>query len=264
MGKQSKMKDWTFLTGDIGWEDYGATWLRKLRDGVYILLRFENMEEWGDGATGYYCDVLQVDLNTLPEKELQSALVCCGINLEEVDPEYWELAKVEACVGYGCYAPLDSTSGDSYPLRVRAKARRIADTYFEDRVLLEERLDRPVNAIGSSAREFGAGNVTAGLERYAQDVQTTGEASDQTKNLMLKLHGVGVEQLKVKQTVAKPGSVVKQIKQSELTAECWMIQIQGVDACKGCEAYQTEDCGGQEILKTGKNEKGILIEKGGL
>jgi hypothetical protein len=230
------MKDWAFLTGDINWEDYGGTWFRNLRDGVYILLRFENMDEAcgrdNEGYDTYLCDVLQVDLNTLPETELQSALQCCGIDLDEIEEQHQEIAKVDACLCYGAYAPLDSTSGNSYPMRVRAEARRIADTYFVDRVALEERLDRPVNMIGSTAREFGQGDLQSAMDRI--------------------------------RTPPDPGPMVKQIKQNDLSSECWLVQMRGVDACKGCEAYQTPECGGQEILKTGKNDKGILIGKGGL
>jgi len=41
----------------------------------------------------------------------------------------------------------------------------------------------------------------------------------------------------------------KTFNQSELTSECWLIQMQGIKACKKCEFFNTEECGGQEILK---------------
>jgi len=44
-------------------------------------------------------------------------------------------------------------------------------------------------------------------------------------------------------------TIIKTINQSELTSECWLIQIQGVAACKKCELFKTEECGGKEILK---------------
>lgn len=55
---------------------------------------------------------------------------------------------------------------------------------------------------------------------------------------------------------------VKFIKQSDLTAECWLVQAFGRDRCKTCEVYGTEECGGQEILKTGRNKKGKAIPLG--
>ena len=39
------------------------------------------------------------------------------------------------------------------------------------------------------------------------------------------------------------------VNQSELTSECWMIQFQGIEACKRCEFKDTSDCGGKDILK---------------
>ncbi len=52
---------------------------------------------------------------------------------------------------------------------------------------------------------------------------------------------------------------IKNIKQSELSSECWLVQVWGFDQCKTCPAYKTKDCGGQAILKTKKNEKGFEI-----
>lgn len=39
------------------------------------------------------------------------------------------------------------------------------------------------------------------------------------------------------------------VKQNKLTSDCWMIQIQGIEACKECEWKNTEDCGGKDIIK---------------
>ena len=52
---------------------------------------------------------------------------------------------------------------------------------------------------------------------------------------------------------------IKSIKQSDLSSECWLIQMFGLSSCKNCEAFDTDDCGGKEILKNGFNEKGIDI-----
>jgi hypothetical protein len=51
---------------------------------------------------------------------------------------------------------------------------------MRDAALLAERLARPVNRIGTTADEYGRGDIDAGLDR--------GPAS-QEKNLMRKLHG---------------------------------------------------------------------------
>lgn len=50
---------------------------------------------------------------------------------------------------------------------------------------------------------------------------------------------------------------IKIIKSSELTSECWMIQIDGLDACKNCEFLNTDECGGQNIRKRLLKENGL-------
>ena len=41
----------------------------------------------------------------------------------------------------------------------------------------------------------------------------------------------------------------KEIKQSELISDCWLIQFNGLSACENCELLDTPDCGGQAIRK---------------
>lgn len=38
------------------------------------------------------------------------------------------------------------------------------------------------------------------------------------------------------------------VKQRELTSDCWLIQIQGIEACKECDYWGTRDCDGKKIL----------------
>ena len=54
----------------------------------------------------------------------------------------------------------------------------------------------------------------------------------------------------------------RSVPQSDLTAECWMIQFMGPDACKECAVRDTDECGGKEIRKTGKNAKGKTVPLG--
>ena len=49
------------------------------------------------------------------------------------------------------------------------------------------------------------------------------------------------------------------IPQRKLSAECWLIQFNGLEACKGCELLNTEECGGKQIRKTMKNNLGFSI-----
>lgn len=57
------------------------------------------------------------------------------------------------------------------------------------------------------------------------------------------------------------------VPQDQMTAECFMVQAWGVDYCKTCGFYGTaakprRDCGGKNIRKTGKNEKGFKVQIG--
>ena len=42
----------------------------------------------------------------------------------------------------------------------------------------------------------------------------------------------------------------KEIDQSKLTSECWLIQFNGLKACQTCEFINTAECGGKNIRKT--------------
>ena len=42
---------------------------------------------------------------------------------------------------------------------------------------------------------------------------------------------------------------IKTMKQSDLTSDCWLIQMWGITVCDiiECEALNTDECGGQAI-----------------
>ena len=161
----SQMKGWTFLTGDVSWEGYGAKWAKKCRrDGAWFVLVFENMYDCcgendcrRDGQEQYICDVKRLHLGEIPDDELTSALKYYGYRLEDAgvvnehdsemvaarDADHFELVLVECCLSYGLGAPLDSESGDHRPVNIRARARKIAEGYMRDAERLETALDRP-------------------------------------------------------------------------------------------------------------------------
>jgi hypothetical protein len=57
-------------------------------------------------------------------------------------------------------------------------------------------------------------------------------------------------------------SNARSIPQSELSAECWLVQMSGLDRCDKCEFAGSDECGGSEIRKTGKNELGFKVPLG--
>ena len=142
MAMTTKMKDWKFLTGDMNWSDYGGTWYLKV-DDIYWLLRFENKQEWGDGATGYYCQVLRVDIESI-------------LADSDGDTGMAELMLVGSLVEYGVYSPMGA-SESNYPDRARAQARRSADALISDVAQCAVKLSEPANAIGATVEDFGRG-----------------------------------------------------------------------------------------------------------
>jgi hypothetical protein len=44
-----------------------------------------------------------------------------------------------------------------------------------------------------------------------------------------------------------------------MTTECWIVQMHGIDACEPCPAKDTQDCNGQRIRTTGENLKGRKV-----
>jgi hypothetical protein len=183
------VKGWIDLGSDVSWDEYGGKWGKRARDGSWYVIDFTNMYEAcgedeckRDGCAQYTCEVKRVDLNDIDAETLNRARDCVGLDcLDDVPEAHREAALVEACVAYGCAQPLESFNGDSYPDRIRAQARRYAETCMRDARLLRERLARPVNKIGSTAEEYGRGDLDAALDRGPFDV---------TKNIMRKLHGL--------------------------------------------------------------------------
>lgn len=52
---------------------------------------------------------------------------------------------------------------------------------------------------------------------------------------------------------------IRTVPQDKMTSECWLIQFNGLKACESCEVKGKKSCGGKNIVKTGKNEKGHTV-----
>lgn len=172
------MKGWIELCSDVNWADYHGLWAKKARDGSWYVLQFTNLVDAGGSDfadTPYECQVKRLDLDELSANKVADALRSSGwkkdgatgaiVNTydgsEVCAAEHTETALVECCIQYGQGAPLADFTGKHYPERVRAQARRFALECMKDADKLEERLDRPVNAIGTSARNYGLGILFA-------------------------------------------------------------------------------------------------------
>ena len=182
----SQLKGWTQLCSDGNWSDYHGMWAKQARDGSWYVLKFDNLvDSMGErdaaefGAT-YECQVKRVDFSDLAPDAIASALESCGYELtkegtieneydggEVCGAEHATLCILECAIGYGLGAPLESFYGNGHPLRVRGKARAYAMAMMRDADELEERLDRPVNAIMTSARDYGSGRPLLSFVKVA-------------------------------------------------------------------------------------------------
>lgn len=188
--KERTMKGWTDIGCDVNWEDYGGKWGKVAKDGSVFIIRFENGHEHDPELPKYMCDVQRVDLENLPAKEVANALRSYGwrVDGEDIISDQGDvvgsrnnpLLLAEVCSSYGLYEPLDSFSSETYARRLRAQARRSAEAFMRDADCLEAALERPVNKLGSTAREYGRGDINSALFRGV------GPEAD----LMRKLHGM--------------------------------------------------------------------------
>jgi hypothetical protein len=55
---------------------------------------------------------------------------------------------------------------------------------------------------------------------------------------------------------------IKIVKQSDLTSECWSVQVWGLQYCEKCEFKDTDECGGKRIREFAQNENGRLVPLG--
>ncbi len=194
---------WVEFPSDVNWEDYGGSWGRRAKDGSWYLVAFENKEEWGDGATGFYCSVKWCDLPNIPKEKIAEALRSCGWELTTTgkvqcphdgtfvaeEPAIVEQVIVSCLVGYGVSGELDSEERDNRPVwllceMVRRAKVMIKDTKPMGKTARAKR--KPHNRIGTTIAEAARGDGLAGLRKYQEDGF---QPQDPTKDLMWKLMG---------------------------------------------------------------------------
>lgn len=159
-------RTWQDIGSDINWIDYGGMWARHNSDSRYFVIGFTNMweasgEEYGDK---YDVTLQEVDINS---GQLIQAYQCCGIEsdgLDEHGEPITDLAKVYALLSYGAYSPLWSDSGNNAHQLIR-EAKRAAYQLQRDATAYETAMERPVNALGSTAREYGQGDINSAVLR---------------------------------------------------------------------------------------------------
>lgn len=148
---------WIDIGSDVNWIDYGGVWARQVDATRWFVLQFANCADWGD--TGYDVELSEVDTEADPQT-LARACDCVGLDQDDATP----LELVAAMHSDGAKAPLYSQAGTNAHQLVRA-ARREARVLIADSDVYRARMDRPVNAIGSTAREYQAGDIRSAVLR---------------------------------------------------------------------------------------------------
>jgi hypothetical protein len=137
-----------------------------------------------EGQPCYVGSLSEVDLNQVSSDQLRQARKSCGW---EDMPETDE-ANAEACNSYGNKAPLHEVSTGS---RDRAFRECRQESYrLDDDEAYARALDRPVNKIGSTAREFARGDLDSALARGLL-------ANNPDARIMMKMHGVDPDEARL-------------------------------------------------------------------
>jgi hypothetical protein len=208
LGKWAEARGW-----EVWYEDTHAVYCKSLTGEAgkvahrYLFVEVTDMQDacgddWrGGGGDQFVWEVQLVDVLGVDASVWNSALDYCGqqdyyaemVADEELD-DGEKLGKLfpllaDALRTHGTRAPLDDDSAPRFGWAVSRGVKR-AEEILADERLMEDLLDRPVNRIGSSARDFMGGDCLAGLRRYAGDVQDGERAPDcPASNLMLKMYG---------------------------------------------------------------------------
>jgi len=157
---------WKWLTGDVNFTDYGGSWYRKIDDLRYHVIRLDNWEDMaGADASEYTYNVTLSEVNLGDADQLQAAMKSCG--WEDGTDDYGnplpDLAKVDAMHGFGARAHLGEWNGNNYR-KMLAEAKRESRS-LDDPDTYEDAMNKPVNAIGSTARELQKGDVQSAILR---------------------------------------------------------------------------------------------------
>lgn len=174
--------NWQY-TGDVNPQGHGGKWFRRTTGRQYQVIELTNMDDAcgrdNEGRPTYVVELSLVDLDAIGTEQQAQALRSCGPDDGEELPDAW-LAVV--CYEYGCKAPLESWEGNG-STRMLRDARRAAHALKLDSAELEERMERSVNRIGSTAREYMTGDLDSAMWRGVSN-------ADPNAELMAKL-GMG-------------------------------------------------------------------------
>ena len=161
--------------------DYGGRNWRCVGNRQFQFIELINMDSAcgrdNEGHPKYHVELRFVDLNAISADNLQSALNSCG--WQEM-PDTDE-AKADCLDSYGCHAPLGQWSGNNARKLMRESYRE-ANSLL-DQSALSSAMDKTVNKIGSTAREFMQGDIFSAMQRGC-------EAGNPDSRITAKMYGI--------------------------------------------------------------------------
>lgn len=154
---------WQDIGSDVNWTDYGGLWAARNHSSRWFVIRFDNMHEATGEESGdrYHATLYEVDLDS---DQLPQALECCGMEYSEDMTDLSDLAKVNALTSYMGGSPLWQDGGNNAWKLVRAAKSEASQLHRSDDAY-EAAMEKPVNKIGSTAREYGSGDLNSAILR---------------------------------------------------------------------------------------------------
>lgn len=153
-------KTWEYQ-GDVDVLGYGGTFVRHVGERRYHAIRFDNMDEAcgsdNEGHPRYHGSLVEVDLDCA-DVDAAAESWC------EDASEHDDLALAFMVASYGEYAPLHDEASNNGNKLIR-DLKRMSREIEGDSDLYENLMERPVNGIGSTAREFQRGDLDSALQR---------------------------------------------------------------------------------------------------
>lgn len=187
------MSDWDTF-GDVNMLAYGGGFIRHVAARRFHVIEVTNMDEAcgrdNEGQPRYVIELKEINLD---EADVDGALRSCGWKLEDgivinehdgsevASREHTDRVIAESMLGYGGSAPLESWSTNN-PCAKLVQARALSRKLEKDSEAWEERMNRPVNKLGSTAREYARGDFDSALARGLL-------SGDKSSALMAKISG---------------------------------------------------------------------------
>lgn len=199
----------------------GGKYLRRVGTDRYHVLEWIDMDDAcgsdNAGQPRYVVELSEIDLVEIPDAARQSAIESCGWTDMPDTPE----VLVECLHGYGCAAPLGSWATGNLRRGLRDGRARSAE--LDDPWEREAAMRRPVNAIGSTAREFMQGDLHSAIDRGVR-------AGNPNAKLTARIYGASDEAIEAVETEGPRGAVCLTVNLRKLDSDDPIAYAAGLTA----------------------------------